>query len=459
MLIKRKIIEIQKNSVRDYADFPLPKQSQAKHARIVDSDYQEQEDSFQLEAERRRLELETMIAQEFDRAKAEAEQIIRQADLIQQEKLQEIERAFQLLKAEENKIQSLAEAEYKKAFNEGMTKAETLINNLIGILGTFQSAKKTVLAEAKSEIMVIALDIAKQILGYEVAHNPQLLETQLSRAFDKVMDAKGMMQIYLHPEDMKSAEFLREYLNKVVDPSVRIHFVADAGVSQGSCIVNTQGGRLDASFNTQIEQIKAIFEKFFGVKITELPENQLELVEEAKTLDETNAEEEIKPKKVRKQKQDNSLENKQNISIEPSDDELEELEKNIDQYVDLNIDEDFENLLNGIINYSEEDDMTLTLEKPKANFKLEESEDLGANEVYNQDDEDLEEEFEDEEDSDEDEDEEDYDDDEEDDDDLDDDDEEEEDEDLDDDEEDEEEELVEEEEESDEESDDRFPDY
>jgi hypothetical protein len=53
----------------------------------------------------------------------------------------------------------------------------------------------------------------------------------------------------------------------MLDKEVRLIFKEDPQVSLGSCIIDTQGGQLNANFKIQIESIKLAFEKYFGKEI------------------------------------------------------------------------------------------------------------------------------------------------------------------------------------------------
>lgn len=273
-----------------------------------------------------RLDAQSII----DSAKSQSETVLHSAHQEAEARRIEIQAALEHLELEKSKLGKLIEQEKHKAFNEAMMKADLYIAELMQILGTFQNAKRNMLVEVKEEIVALALDVAKQILAYEVDHNPELLEQQVYKSISKVINSKGVIQIYLNPEDIRHADYLENLMSKILDPSVRLAFLKDEAVNKGSCRVNTQGGHLDASFNGQIELIKVAFEKYLGHKISDI-----------KTIEEDEMLTLIKPEI----QSINSL----GHNFEPSDDDLAMIESELASSVSLDVDPETEALLQELL--------------------------------------------------------------------------------------------------------------
>ncbi len=219
---------------------------------------------------------EEEIQQMIQEAQTEAATIVEEANAYKKTAEIEIYDTKKLLENERNQIVILKEQELKQSFEEGMSKASEIIAELMNYLATFHHAKKNVIEESKKEIMSIAFDLVNQILGYEVETNDEVLQTQVERAISKVVTAKGIMQIYLHPKDIDKVAFLEKALLKVLDPSIKLVFQKDESIDQGSCIVNTQGGRLDASFSGQIKVLKEVLGRYLGYEIKPLKDPMIE---------------------------------------------------------------------------------------------------------------------------------------------------------------------------------------
>lgn len=270
------------------------------------------------------------ISQEIEAAKLEAHEIIveasQQADLMRREL--DVEREeFEELKAEQ---ESILEQEKLRIENEAMIKADDYINQLMQILSGFNKFKAEILSEAKDEIAGLALAIAKQVLGEQAKIDQSLILEQVKAAIAKLAVSSGLVEIAIHPFDLVYKAQLESGLAKILDANVRINFVEDSAVNQGSCVVTTSGGRLDASFGSQLELIKVAFERYLGHKISEIPD-----------LPGIGEERMASGAKKSKSKKATDF-------IEPSDADLELIDE-LD-LEDFEIDEDMDKLLQDVLN-------------------------------------------------------------------------------------------------------------
>jgi hypothetical protein len=184
----------------------------------------------------------------------------------------------------------------------------------------------------KEEIACLALHVVRQILDREVQTNPELLEGQILKAINAVSGGKGTIQVYLNPVDQAKSAYLEKNLSKLLDESIKLIFLKDDTVDEGSCLVNTQGGRLNASFSSQIELIKIALEMYLGHKIEEIHDSSG--LDQAESM-------QVDPSKI--------IQIKRAPSSEPSDEDLEMIESEIDEFSDLVIDDDLDALLKEVL--------------------------------------------------------------------------------------------------------------
>lgn len=274
------------------------------------------------------------IQKALDESKTLAQQILNdaqsQADTLKQEALAEINKQKQ-------ELDLLTQSETVRGFDEGMSKAETYVSELMTILSNFNQAKQEIVLEVKDQIASLAIHVARQILDREVQVNPELLEEQILKAVNLVSSNNGMVQVYLNPIDQAKAVYLEQNLSKLLDESIKLIFLKDENVDEGSCIVNTKGGSLNVSFSSQIELIKVAFEMYLGHKIEEIPGDS--------GLDQTEAElMRVDPSKI--------ISTKLAQSSEPSDEDLELIESELeefDEFAELTIDDDLDSLLKEVL--------------------------------------------------------------------------------------------------------------
>ncbi len=250
----------------------------------------------------------------IDAARSEAErraaEILAAAEAERSRLLADARNQLQAISDEKAKLEYMREEFKRQAYEQGIAEAKSIIDELIKILASFQVAKEHILKEAEEEIGSIALIVAEKLLQAEIKRDKSakaLLTRQIRAAIAKVVAGNGMVKILVAPGDMVVAKSIKTALAKVLDEGVKLYFEADETVAPASCIIETKGGRFDASFTTQIKVIKVALEKYLGHKLIDLDERYLKNSE----MDMLAAE----PK---------------HISIEPSDDDLESLLRDIE---------------------------------------------------------------------------------------------------------------------------------
>lgn len=285
------------------------------------------------EIEQAKTDAENQAASIIQSAKQESQAIIHNAEQQAQQILSEVTNLKATIEAEKTQLAEDIAKEKAKAFEDGINQAQKHIDEIISALKNFNQAEKKLVEYIKGQIATIGFDVAKLILGESLIKDDNIINTQVKRALDKIIDCKGVVQIYINEADQENIKAIKLELAEILDDDVRILINTDNQISPGSCQVNTQAGRLDANFATQLSTIKVILEKHLGYKIDEL--------ENSKLLVETNMTNE-KAKKNSKSKK------KINIS-EPSDLDLEIIESEEDQMIDLVLDQDLDSLLEEIV--------------------------------------------------------------------------------------------------------------
>lgn len=220
-------------------------------------------------------------------ARENSEKIIQSAEDIKAKANQEIALQRQELQKEKNNFANLKEKEIKDAYDQGMKQATDVVVELMNVLATFNQVKRNIIVESKKEIISIALDFAKQIVGYEIKVNDNFLQDQIERSITKLANTKGLIQVFINPQELSKISKIEEALARILDPAVKLIFQKDEKVDLGSCVINTQGGRMDSSFSTQIRILKEALEKYLGYEIEDLVEiNEQDNIEENLELQE-----------------------------------------------------------------------------------------------------------------------------------------------------------------------------
>lgn len=131
-----------------------------------------------------------------------------------------------------------------------------------------QSARKdylTYLGTSEKTILDLATKIAKKIIGTKIEENKDYFSALVKRALKEVKDFPEV-QLHVHPLHYEELLSKKEELMTIFSNVVNLFIYPDSDLSEDSCLIESSSGRIDASIDTQLSEIK--------VKLTELLESE-----------------------------------------------------------------------------------------------------------------------------------------------------------------------------------------
>ncbi len=118
--------------------------------------------------------------------------------------------------------------------------------------------RKQLYLKAEKETVELALAVARKIIVQEISIDRQIVLNVVKGALDKVVDHENV-KIRTNPQDLETLQTaLFEFLPHV-EKLENIHFEADAAITSGGCVVETNFGNIDAGIENQLDQIDAAF--------------------------------------------------------------------------------------------------------------------------------------------------------------------------------------------------------
>lgn len=105
--------------------------------------------------------------------------------------------------------------------------------------------------EAEADIVKLALAIARRVLRREIAVDPEALAGLVVAALGKLQSLE-INRVRTHPAQ---AKLIAEYLRKSL-PASTVEVLADAAGEPGMVVFETARGNLDASVETQLQEIE-----------------------------------------------------------------------------------------------------------------------------------------------------------------------------------------------------------
>ena len=132
----------------------------------------------------------------------------------------------------------------------GTKRAEAMLRRLAQTLDELRALRGTLVRQTEQQMVQLALAIARKILRREAAVDHDLIVAMARVALERVGES-GIATIRLNPEDHAST--VQRHGDHWAGSRVKV--VADASVSRGGCVVESEFGFVDAGVDAQFEQV------------------------------------------------------------------------------------------------------------------------------------------------------------------------------------------------------------
>jgi len=161
-----------------------------------------------------------------------------------------------------SELQQEAEARARAAYQQGQAageaaamqqaqqKLDPVLKGFNAVIAELATMRKRTRAEAEDDTMRLAIAIARRVLYRELSTDPEAILGLVKAAFSK-LNARETHRLRLSPSD---AALVGEQRAKLQMPP-GLEIVADRSLMAGSAIFETSRGELDASVDTQLQEI------------------------------------------------------------------------------------------------------------------------------------------------------------------------------------------------------------
>ena len=145
-------------------------------------------------------------------------------------------------------------AEAASAIRDSAQKLATTLAELIAF-------KRKLRSDAELEVVKLSLAVARRILNRELATDPDALEGVVHAAISKLQN-RDVWQIRVSPQ---GAEMTNACIDRAgLAGSIKV--VVDSALQAGDLLIETPAGELDASINTQLQEIERGFAERLAIR-------------------------------------------------------------------------------------------------------------------------------------------------------------------------------------------------
>jgi flagellar biosynthesis/type III secretory pathway protein FliH len=162
-----------------------------------------------------------------------------------------------IAQAEENRVLIEQAAQEKAVLDAGAAceaevaaRVAEIRRQLVETLEHLSALAGEITTHAESDMVELALRIAKKIVGREVTIDREIALTLVKVSLSKLHN-RSVAEVHLNPEDFA---FVNDHREKL-DFRGALELVEDRSISIGGCLIHTETGDIDARIESQFDEI------------------------------------------------------------------------------------------------------------------------------------------------------------------------------------------------------------
>ncbi len=185
-------------------------------------------------------ELETL----FSEPEADCEETLRKKLLELERRTQEIEK--------DAYARGFAQGE-RDGLEYGRKTVQVIKSQLEGIAADLESLPEKIFGDYREWFIATCIRVAKRVVRKELAISPEIIAGTINALLDEA-EEHSTLTVYLHPLDV---EFMEKRADLVLaSRGKRLDIRPDASLERGGCRVESDVQLLDASIDTQFEELE-----------------------------------------------------------------------------------------------------------------------------------------------------------------------------------------------------------
>lgn len=210
--------------------------------------------------------------------KKEAEQLYKQAEAKLKQTEADIEnmivQARKQIESEkkqwEQERHQLIEQAKKQGFEAGFEEGESrahqqyqqIIDETRSIIDLARQEYENKLSDSEMDILDIALKAAEKIIHLKLSDQPELFINIVKSAIEEVRQMP-QVNVYVHPSQYDSVMEFKQELQTIVDGNGNLSIYPKHDITENSCLIESPFGKIDASIDTQLRELKSRLFRMF----------------------------------------------------------------------------------------------------------------------------------------------------------------------------------------------------
>lgn len=114
--------------------------------------------------------------------------------------------------------------------------------------------------QSEETILELAIRVAEKIICQQLTSNKAVFLPIVAEAIQEIKD-QSVITIYLHPDNYQSVLNEKEELARLLDADTKLTIYTKADLAVNDCVIEHPFGQIDASIDTQLEQIRVVLQQ------------------------------------------------------------------------------------------------------------------------------------------------------------------------------------------------------
>jgi len=157
-------------------------------------------------------------------------------------------------------VEALEEQAYQKGVDAGKKEVEEKLAQATKALT--QAAKKlstqseSIMQRSAEDMLQLVMAISERILHFEISEHKEVVVRIVQQTINAAVQAEEF-HIRVNPEDIEVLKEHKPLFIASLSGLSNIEFIGDASITRGGCVLESPSGRVDATLETQLDEIFA----------------------------------------------------------------------------------------------------------------------------------------------------------------------------------------------------------
>ena len=166
-----------------------------------------------------------------------------------------------LISRAREEAKAIKEAAAKEGYQEGLNAAESEIADLRDAIGNFLNAKQAVFDSIAPDILEISLEIAKKIIKKESVEDSSIILENIKDIMNGLSKEEKKITLKVNPAQ---CAMLKQEVPEIISSKgfeANVSIIPDETILEGSCILTTANGVIDATIESQLSIISEVLKE------------------------------------------------------------------------------------------------------------------------------------------------------------------------------------------------------